>query len=67
MNLIRRLWTRYRLHVRRNSLSEGLRELLLDQEALDSSGLWQDADALTPLITTMTLELREVENQLENP
>ena len=67
MNLIRRLWTRYRLHVRRNNLSEGLREMLLDQEALDSSGLWQDADALTPLITKMTLELRDVEKQLENP
>ena len=67
MNLIKRLWARYRLHVRRNNLSEGLREMLLDQEALDSSGLWQDADALTPLITKMTLELRDVEKQLENP
>ena len=69
MNLLkhlRRLWTRYKLQARRGILTEGLREMRLDQEALDSSGRWADADSLNPRIVEMTLELRDVEHQLRN-
>ena len=61
MNLItgvQRLWTRYKLQARRGILTEGLREMHLDQEALDSQGL-------NPRIVEMTLELRDVEHQLK--
>ena len=36
LNYLRRLWTRYKLQARRGILTEGLREMRLDQEALDS-------------------------------
>lgn len=70
MNLIdyvRRLWARYKLQVQRGMLEEEIRELLLDQEALDSAGHGDDADALIPHITNRTRQLRDIEDQLRAP
>lgn len=64
VDYIRRLWARYKLRARRGMLEEQIRELLLDQEALDSAGHGDDADALTPFITALTRNLRDVEAQL---
>lgn len=66
ITVIQRLWTRYKLQARRGILTEGLREMLLDREALDSQGHRADADSLNPRIVEMTLELRDVEHQLRN-
>ena len=64
LDLLRRAWARYKLRVRQAHLNEAIREMLLDQEALDSAGHWADADSLNPRIVEMTLELRDVESQL---
>jgi hypothetical protein len=66
MNFIKRFWTRYKLRVQKARIEEQLREVLLDREALDSSGQHFAADALLPFITTATVELRAIDKQLEN-
>lgn len=64
LDAIRRAWARYKLQSRKLRIEEMLREALLDQEALDSAGHGEDADALIPFITAATLELRDIESQL---
>jgi hypothetical protein len=64
IDFFKRCWTRCKLHARQAHLNELLVNLQLDQQALDTMGHHEDADALVPLIVQTTRALRAVDSQL---